>query len=148
MIYLYNDGGRKEAGYNGNAGDCVCRAVSIASGRPYKEVYEALSHGNANERRTNGKKSARNGIHTKRKWFDDYMQSLGFVWVPTMKIGSGCKVHLRSNELPEGRLVVSLSKHMAAVIGGVLHDTFDCSRAGTRCVYGYYVLQNNRGSAQ
>jgi hypothetical protein len=24
------------------------------------------------------------------------------------------------------------------VIDGVIHDTHDCSRNGTRCVYGYY----------
>jgi len=25
------------------------------------------------------------------------------------------------------------------VIDGVLHDTHDCSRDGTRCVYGYWL---------
>jgi hypothetical protein len=39
---------------------------------------------------------------------------------------------------PPGRLVVRLSKHVAAVVDGVLHDTYDCSRGGTRCVYGYW----------
>ena len=69
------------------------------------------------------------------------MTSLGFIWHPTMQIGSGCKVHLRADELPPGRLVVMVSKHSAAVIDGVLHDTHDCSRNGTRCVYGYWKLQ-------
>jgi len=55
-----------------------------------------------------------------------------------MKIGSGCKVHLSSNELPDGRLIVKVSKHITAVIDGVLNDTYDCSRNGTRCVYGYF----------
>lgn len=62
----------------------------------------------------------------------------GWVWTPTMFIGSGCKVHLRGDELPAGRLIVSVSKHLVAVIDGVIHDTYDCSRNGTRCVYGYY----------
>ena len=55
-----------------------------------------------------------------------------------MQIGSGCTVHLRADELPPGRLVVSVSKHLTAVIDGVIHDTHDCSRRGTRCVYGYW----------
>jgi hypothetical protein len=55
-----------------------------------------------------------------------------------MQIGSGCTVHLRPKELPAGRLVVSVSKHLTAVIDGVIHDTHDCSRRGTRCVYGYW----------
>lgn len=57
-----------------------------------------------------------------------------------MKIGSGCKGHLRSEELPPGRLIVSVSKHVVAVIDGIIHDTHDPSRDGTRCVYGYWAL--------
>ncbi len=70
--------------------------------------------------------------------YEKYLKSLGFIWHPTMTIGSGCKVHLTAEELPKGRLVVSVSKHMVAVIDGVIHDTNDCSRDGKRCVYGYY----------
>ena len=145
MEIIINDGGKVDAGYKGNAGDCVCRAIAIAADLPYKDVYKALSEGNANQRRskyekTRGKKSARNGIYTTRKWFKDYMKSLGFEWIPTMGIGTGCKVHMREDELPNGRIVVSLSKHYAAVIDGVLHDTYDCTRDGTRCVYGYWKL--------
>jgi hypothetical protein len=55
-----------------------------------------------------------------------------------MQIGSGCTVHLSADELPSGRLVVSVSKHLTAVIDGVIHDTHDPSRRGTRCVYGYW----------
>jgi len=55
-----------------------------------------------------------------------------------MAIGSGCTVHLRSEELPKGRLLVKVSGHLTAVIDGVLYDTHDCSRHGMRCVYGYF----------
>jgi hypothetical protein len=55
-----------------------------------------------------------------------------------MQIGSGCRVHLRADELTPGRLVVQLSRHLTAVIDGVVHDTHDPSRNGTRCVYGYW----------
>lgn len=145
MAYHYNDGGRRAAGYVGSAGDCVTRAVAIASERPYQEVYDRLAAGNASERRSKhatanyGKRTARSGIHTTRKWFKDYMAELGFAWTPTMQIGQGCKVHLRADELPAGRLVVAVSNHYVAVIDGVIHDTGDPSREGTRCVYGYYA---------
>jgi hypothetical protein len=142
MEWQYDDGGREAAGYKGKAGDCVTRAVAIAAGLPYAEVYDKLAGETGAQRASKRTKkrsaSARNGINTKRKWFNDYMTSLGFNWFPTMTIGSGCKVHLRSDELPKGRLVVSVSGHMVAVIDGVIHDTFDPSRDGTRCVYGYY----------
>lgn len=144
MTFTYNDGGRAAAGFKGEAGDCVCRAIAIATERPYREVYDALASGRGNQRASSrsGKKprSARDGIRTQRKWFKDYMASLGFQWTPTMQIGSGCKVHLRADELPAGRLVVEVSRHSVAVIDGVAHDTHDPTRDGTRCVYGYWRL--------
>lgn len=146
MQYVQNDGGRAAAGYRGYTGDCVCRALTIATGRPYQEVYDRLAQGNATERKgkrtssSHGVRTAARGIHTSRKWFKDYMRELGFTWTPTMAIGQGCKVHLRSDELPSGTLVVVVSKHYTTVIDGVLHDTHDCTRGGTRCVYGYWSL--------
>ena len=155
MEYTYNDGGRAAAGFKGKAGDCVARSIAIVSGKPYAEVYAALAQGTGNQRAgKRGKRSAtaRDGINTGRKWFKDFMASLGFEWVPTMTIGSGCKVHLREDELPAGRLVVSVSRHYTAVIDGVIHDTHDPQRLafgedsdkadihGTRCVYGYWRL--------
>jgi hypothetical protein len=55
-----------------------------------------------------------------------------------MLVGSGCKVHLKEDELPKGNLLVRVSKHLTAVVDGIINDTFDCSRDETRCVYGYY----------
>lgn len=145
--FVYNDGGRADAGYKGTTGDCVCRAIAIITGKPYKEVYDRLAEGNATQRKSKrasrytGIKTASLGINTKRKWFEEYMTSLGFKWIPTMQVGKGCQVHLKAEELPKGRLMVNVSKHMTAVIDGIIHDTYDPSRKGTRCVYGYYVYQ-------
>src|SRR5688500_13517848 len=138
--FQYDDGGRATAGYKGEAGDCFVRAVAIASGRPYQEVYDLVNEHAKSERRSKrkrGRSSAREGVY--RRTGKKIIESLGGKWVPTMQIGSGCKVHLRADELPSGRLVVNVSKHYAAVIDGVLRDTHDCSREGTRCVYGYFV---------
>jgi len=153
MKIKINDGGRADAGFSGKARDCVCRALAIATKRPYAEIYHRLAEGNANQRITRrtkrstaGKRTARSGIYTKRKWFSDYMAELGFVWTPTMFIGQGCKVHLRKGELPTGRLVVNVSRHLCAVINGVLHDTHDCTRGGKRCVYGYWKLMKSVGA--
>ena len=132
MKFVEDDGGRSAAGYKSYAGDCVCRAVTIASGLPYAEVYEALAKGSGNQRKSKRtpKKSAsaRNGISVKRQWFKDYMHSIGFEWVPTMLVGQGCKVHLSAGELPMGRLVVSVSKHYTCVVDGKVHDTWNPQR--------------------
>jgi hypothetical protein len=137
MKWAYDDGGREAAGYTGKTGDCVTRAIAIATGQPYQMVYDAINVAAKRERPRRGSRStARDGVAkpTSRR----YLTALGWRWVPTMGIGTGCKVHLRADELPSGRLVVALSRHMAAVIDGVVHDTHDPSRGGTRCVYGYW----------
>jgi hypothetical protein len=40
--FVMDDGGRAAAGYKGQTGDCVCRSIAIATGKPYQEVYDAL----------------------------------------------------------------------------------------------------------
>jgi hypothetical protein len=143
--FKYNDGGRELAGFKGYAGDCVCRAICIAANKPYNVVYDRLAEGNAMQRKSKHTpkrtRSARNGINVKRKWFKDYMLSLGFTWTPTMAIGSGCTVHLKSEELPRGKIICTVSKHWVSVIDGVINDTYDCSRNGTRCVYGFWSIE-------
>ena len=145
MKFKYNDGGRQAAGFMGKVGDCVCRAITIATGGNYREVYddmnefarqnESLSRKN---RKAGGPSSARNGYHhtTARA----YLQSKGWTWHPTMHIGSGCKVHLTDGEVPmKGPVVCQVSKHWTSVIDGVVNDTYDCTREGNRCVYGYFT---------
>lgn len=138
MQWVYDDGGRSRY-YKGSAGDCVTRAIAIATEQDYKQVYLELAR--MNKRRT-GKRSARDGVS--REDIKAYMAGLGWVWVPCMGIGTGCQVHMREDELPSGRIVCSLSRHIAAVVDGVLHDTYDSSRCGTRCVYGYWVKPKGR----
>lgn len=148
-IYQYDDGGRSDVGRKGHTGDCVCRAIAIAADLPYQEVYDRLAQGNASQRKSKRESKSKNrfkvrtashGIYSSRKWFKDYMVEMGFVWTATMQIGSGCRVHLRADELPKGRIIARVSRHLVAVIDGVLHDTYDCSREGTRCVYGYWEM--------
>lgn len=141
MKFQYNDGGKSTAGYKGTSGDCVVRAIAIATELPYQKVYDDLWTLNKKQYgklrgaspRDRGAKTA-----TIRK----FMESIGWKWTPTMTVGSGTKTHLKENELPKGRLVVRVSKHLVSVIDGTIHDLGDCSRNGTRCVYGYY--QNNK----
>ncbi len=147
MEFVYNDGGRGAAGFKGKTGDCVCRSIAIITGETYREVYNSLNVLAKAERKPRGKSSARNGV--RKITYNKYLTSLGMKWTPTMLVGQGCKVHLADGELPKGKLIVRLSKHMTAVINGVIHDTHDpqrCTiiredgidRIAGRCVYGYW----------
>lgn len=139
MNFVFNDGGRAAAGFKGEASDCVTRAIAIATGMPYQEVYNLMNKRVKQTGRSLSTRGARNGVP---KDLTRIMAELGWRWVPTMMVGRGTTVHLRKEELPSGTIIVKLSKHVAAVIDGVVHDTHDCSRDGSRCVYGYYVKKN------
>ena len=168
-FYVEDDGGRAKAGYLGKAGDCVTRAFAIAqfgpgpSGEQYKSVYAELGlaiHEWAWEGRSNkykrpyrdGKRafSPRDGVP--REVIGRYAKAIGFSWVATKFIGQTETVHVRPDELPSGRLVLNLSKHLAAMIDGKLYDNHDSSVSrhveasagpgsgrGWRMVYGYWV---------
>ena len=140
MKFIYSDGGRSKY-FKGTTGDCVVRAICNASGKDYKEVYDAINELAKNERRGKRKKgvsNARTGVYrtTEKKYIEEV---LGWRWVATMRIGEGCKVHLNEDELPSGTLIVAVSKHLTCVKDGVLYDTYDCSRGESRCVYGYWI---------
>lgn len=148
--FVFDDGGRAAAGYRGTTRDCATRAVAIATGLDYQEVYDrinALAKRERTGKRKRTTSNARLGVHrVTMDWL--LVDGLGATWTPTMTIGSGTTVHVRADELPAtGRHVLSLSRHYAAWVDGVLRDNHDCSRGGTRCVYGYWTLPTDmRGS--
>lgn len=132
--WVYDDGGRAAAGWRATGvGDCVVRAIAIATELPYSTVYVELS---ARAKMAGSKTTPRNGVA--RDVYQPFLRDLGWHWQPTMEIGGGCHVHLCADELPAGRLVTRLSRHLVAVVDGVVHDTYDSTRDGRRCVYGYF----------
>ena len=148
--WVYDDGGRKAAGFTGETpvGDCVPRAIAIATGKPYREVYDELHRRTklwhdtsrsraARESRARQRPSPRTGTYV--EVYKPYIEDvLGWVWTPTKFIGDSTVVHLNADELPKGRLIAKCSKHLVAVVDGVIHDIYDPSREGERMVYGHW----------
>lgn len=142
MRYVYSDGGRWASGFRGKlGGDCVCRAISIASGRPYGDVHEMLERVGTRVRRGHMDDYSHPewGIRTKRPPFNRMMRRLGFRLLKT-RFGHRI-VRLRNSDLPLGRLVVMLKRHAVAVIDRVLYDTFDSRNKGTAIVHEYYIYE-------
>lgn len=132
MKYVFNDGGRAKYFKAAKVSDCVVRAIAIATQKDYKAVYDEIADVCGY--------TPRNGIE--RKDTKKVMKHFGGKWTATMTIGSGCKVHLRDGEVPmKGRIICNCSGHVVAVIDGVINDTHDPSRGGTRCVYGYWTFE-------
>lgn len=139
MKFVYSDGGRSKY-FKGRTGDCVCRAICNATGKDYKEIYDLINQVSKREktgRRKRGTSNARTGVYkyTEKEIIENI---LGWKWHPSMHIGVGCLTHLKEDELPQGTLIVKLSRHLTCVKEGALYDTYDCSRGGTRCVYGFW----------
>ena len=136
MRWVYDDGGRSKY-YKGHTGDCVTRAIAIATGKDYKEIYDLVNSYSKNDESAS---SARTGV--KPDLVYKIMSDLGWKWVPTMIFGRGCQLHVKEDELPKDKtMILRLSKHLTTVVNGVIHDTYDCSRNSTRCVYGYFIKE-------
>lgn len=133
LKFRFNDGGRCKYYKAKNVGDCVTRAIAIATQRDYKEVYDLVKS-------YMGGISPRNGVP--QKVTRQLLKDLGYRWVATMKVGEGCKTHLVGGEIPMDRTIIcKCSRHLVAVVNGVVNDTYDSTRGGSRCVYGYWIIK-------
>ena len=128
MKVIITDAGRSKYFKAKNVGDCVTRAITLATNKDYKEVYDTI-------RKLSGK-TARNGVSKSDTRL--VMQFFGFKWKPLMEVGTGCKAHLKEGEIPTGTIICKLSGHVVCVKDNVIYDAFDPQRDGNRCVYGYW----------
>lgn len=139
--FVFDDGGREDAGYKGMAGDCVVRSVAIATGEDYKTIYEAMWAIVRRQREAGvkgaDKVSPRSGVP--RGVYEQYLFENGWEWHTQMRVGQKARTHVLPYELPREDVIVRLSGHMSAIVNGEIHDTFDPSREGTRTVYGFFV---------
>jgi hypothetical protein len=136
-VFCYDDGGRAAAGYRGRARDCAARAIAIATGRPYEEIYRALASEAVLD---DGPGPRRNHPRTglRKATVQRFLRRLGWRWIESSPAPHRRHRALHFAELPAGRLIVALSTHVCAVIDGVIYDTYDCSRGGRRRPYGYW----------
>lgn len=125
QTWVYDDGGRDQAGYQfREAGDCVARAIAIATQIPYEIVVDMIDKGH-HGRKGDSQSGAYQSVYGK------ILTALGWKRITT-------KAHLNSDEFPPGRLILEVSSHLVALIDGVIHDTYDPSEHGSRRVYAYW----------
>ena len=116
--------------------DCVIRALSLATGKSYEQVYReifeiSLKTGYMlNEKRVEDKFLEQNGfIKIKQpKKFDGTKYTIGELdWALT---NSG-----RGESLGEA-VIVRCAHHLTCVKDGVLYETWDCRR---KCISNYFI---------
>ena len=129
--FEFNDGGREEAGFKGNAGDCVTRAIAIAEDRDYMEVRDDLMNrmkkfrekSRSRAARHRKSNSVRNG--TPKEVYRPYLESRGWKRTALQKFGSSNRKYMKMSDLPLGVVIVEQRKHVATVIDHSLQDTWD-----------------------
>ena len=124
--FQFDDGGRAEAGLKGKTGDCVVRAIAIATGLDYTTLYKHLAP----------KTLARLGVNVqddmptylKGVYHVDYeplLKELGFTKT-TSSEGYAHPTYTQAYQAFGNCLVLSHDgTHLSAIIDGELRDTFD-----------------------
>ena len=115
--FVHDDGGRSAAGFRGQAGDCVARALALVTRRPYLECYRALADA---ERAAGRPRSARNGVH--RHVYEPVFAAFG---LRNERLGSGPKPTWSQAHERFGDCIVKTRRHVAGLIDNALHDTAD-----------------------
>jgi len=131
--FLKTDGGRKSAFPNSDrrAGDCVIRAITIATGKPYKQIWKelfsiALETGNF--------PNADSVCVT-------YLESEGWERV---KFGKKL-VRMNSHKIPKDKTIICHTRgHWVAMMNGIVNDTWDSttnSMEKSNRVFSYYIKE-------
>ena len=132
MDFVWNDGGRAAGEYVGLTGDCVTRAIAIATGKVYRDVYSEL--GDA------ALKSPRNGVPAEIAAV--YLRERA--WQRSNGFGKEFVI----GDLPKGVVVVHLSwrdetsQHLCTVIDHVVHDTWNPGDDDDYIVECYWTCPN------
>jgi len=163
--WVKDDGGRGRSGIargssKDGTGDCVARAIAIATQKPYREVHDALTAAKVREvaagkdawtryaRHRGGIRAFHADHGVASAAYGPYLEGLGWKFTSTKELPRGKGVHLRADELPGGRLIVELRRHLTAVVDGVIHDTDDCSDEGRCRIRGYWTEPDRQTGAK
>ena len=143
MEYIKDDGGRAEAGFKGKGGvgDCVTRAIVLAGGYDYREVYDELaerrevwvekSRSRVARREAASKKPKRTASHgMPHPVWKRYLEERGWTKQSVMGIGTGTRMWSDETLPATGTYIVQTRRHLIAVVDGVLRDTWDSRGRG------------------
>jgi hypothetical protein len=106
MKFQHNDGGRSQFTNVQSNHDCVVRAVAIAAGLSYWQVYQDL--------KVIAPALAAEGVNIHDEQFTAYLANLGFVRVEGITT---------MQAIPEGCVIACTTGHYTAIINGVIQDT-------------------------
>ena len=139
LRYVYSDGGRSDAGFEGNGKDCFVRAICHHTGADYREAYDIIYHGNVKNRPDNFVEIGLEQYGLKLVWDQYVVSKKATSWQRTALGWSEQWVWKRISASKAykvfGDCIVMTYSHAAAIQDGVLLDTFDSRRKKSHKVY-------------
>ena len=120
--HVHTDGGRSKYYTLDKVGDCVIRAIAIATERDYKEVVEDT-----------WEFSKKYGCPI--NWKDvyiPYLESIGWEKVSSPKLKGRKAI---AKDLPKGRYIMRQANHLSACVDNVPYDIWDTSNKMVYCYY-------------
>ena len=128
MKYIKDHGGREKytrCRFNkDNTGDCVIRAIAIATGKDYREVRDALFE-LAREMWV---------MPSTTDCYEAYLTSLGWERHSPLKDGNR-KVLVKDFPIKTGAVIIHTCKHLTTIVDGEIHDTWDTSGSAANSYY-------------
>lgn len=115
--FKWDDGGRSTCGFVGLTGDCVTRAISIATGIAYRDVYQTLKDRYGSSPRNGVPRSVYAPFLDELKW---QVNSTAGPSIPVEAFDFQSGIHIVLVQDAYGR-----KSHLCTVVDGVLHDTWD-----------------------
>lgn len=132
--WIYDDGGRAQAGRRGKVGDCVCRAITIATGKQYEWVYSVLNERCKPLRKTPKSRKPSPQFGLANPIWEPLLFQEGWHYCELERMEQFNDRHVPQ----EGISIVFQSGHLTAVKHGVIRDTYDSSYKGTAWIKGFY----------
>jgi len=160
LQFKFNDGGRSKY-FKGETGDCVTRAIAIATNEDYMTIYDQFFIRNKlysetkktkiakqMKSRSNGL-SPRNGIY--KEIYHKYLLDNGWKYISLVKFGS--KERTKLDQLTHlDNIIVCIPRHIMCMKKGVVNDIGDTRysywenrevKKAIRTVNGYFIKETN-----
>jgi len=149
--FVFDDGGKLDAEFYGESGDCTVRAFAIATELPYREVWKFFRR--ISRWRTTKDEAPRSKWRSRERMpiIEKVLMANGWerCYVPLdfrdtqeddkpFTLRELLDPHISDCEFPRGRVLVVQPKHVVAVVDGVIHDTFDSSDGIVKDVWKRY----------
>ena len=130
LNYHFNDGGRGQSKRPKQINDCTVRALSIIiKDMSYDDIYDFLA--------SKGRKCSSGFALPKYLNKQLWAKKISF---QAIKGQPRMNPNTFSQEYPKGIFIIRTAKHVAVVIDGVLHDTFNMRQ--DRCIYTAWEIIN------